>query len=243
MKQIVAGFLLLMLPTVANAQPADDPAAVQVLDQMSDVIGDLGSCRFTLQISRDVDEHDVGLVKRFAVDEVYMVGPDKMRIDTRSDNGHKGYWYDGKNISYYSYDENNYATVEAPDTILETIEAVHRDYGVDFPAADFFFPNFTDDLIEGTDRIVFLGKKMVAGKDCFHVMASSKSMGIQLWIADDALNLRVKFCITYHDQPKAPQYEATFSDWQLNPVLPVAMFDFTAPRTAARLVRKRRCER
>ncbi len=236
MKQVLCGFLLWIMSMDASAQgPGNDPAAVQILDHMSAVIGELGSCSFTLNVSRDVNDQDLGLVKHFGVDEVHMLGPDKMVINSRSDSGHKGYWYDGKTVIYYSYDENNYATVKAPDTILETIDAIHRDYGVDFPAADFFYPKFTDDLIDNSDKVVFLGKKNVEGRDCFHILAIGKSMSIQLWIEDDALNLPVKFSIAYYDQRNTPQYEATFSNWEINPELPAAIFEFMAPQTAAQI--------
>jgi len=226
---------LLLVSTSAGAQGAggDDPVAVQILDHMSAVIGELNSCAYTLKVARDVDDPDLGLVKRFAVHEVFMMGPDKMLVNSRGTGGHKGYWYDGETVTYYSYDENNFATVKAPGTTVETIDAMHRDYDIDFPAADFFYPKFTDDLIDSTDRIVFLGNKELDGKSCFHLYAMGQGMSVQLWIADDALNLPVKLVISYLDQRDAPQYEATFSDWQINPELPVAIFDFVPPRSAA----------
>ena len=236
MRRILYGFLLLAVSMEAGAQGSrNDPAALQILDHMSAVIGELGSCRFTLNVSRDVNDPDMGLVTYFGVNEVYMVGPNKMLINSRSDGDHKGYWYDGKTVTYYSYDENNYAAVAAPATILQTIDALSRDYGVDFPAADFFYPTFTDDLIDNSDRIVFLGKKNIEGRDCFHVLATGKTMGVQLWIADDSLNLPVKFSIVHYDQKNSPRYEATFSNWQINPELPSAIFDFVPPQTAARI--------
>jgi len=236
MKRVLCSFLLLVVPMAASAQGSgDDPAALQILDHMSAVIGELGSCSFTLKVSRDVNDGEMGLVTHFGVNDVYMVGPDKMLINSRSDSGHKGYWYDGNTFSYYSYDENNYATVKAPARILQTIDAINRDYDIDFPAADFFYPTFTDDLIDNTDSIVFLGKKNVDGKDCFHILAAGKSMGIQLWIADDSLNLPVKLSVAYYGQKNTPRYEATFSNWQINPELPSAIFDFVPPRTAAQI--------
>jgi hypothetical protein len=233
-KRILVGILLLAVSMSARAQgPGDDPAALLILDRMSAVIGELGSCSFTVNAWRDVNDPDLGLVAHFIVNEVYMRGPDKMLIDSKSDGDHRGYWYDGKTITYYSYDENNYAAIKAPATIMETIEAVNRDYGIDFPAADFFYPAFTDDLIANSDRIVFLGKKNVEGRDCFHILAKFKTMGVQLWIADDSLNLPVRYSIANYDQKNGPRYEATFSDGQITPALPSAIFDFVPPPAAA----------
>ena len=236
LRRILYGFLLLAVSMNAGGQgPGNDPAALQILDHMSALIGELGSCSFTLNVARDVNDPDSGLVTQFVVNEVYMLGPNKLLINSRSDGDHRGYWYDGKTVTYYSYDENNYAAVTAPATILQTIDTISRDYGVDFPAADFFYPTFTDDLIANSDSIVFLGKKNVEGKDCFHILAAGKTMGVQLWIADDSLNLPVKLLIVYYDQKNAPHYEATFSNWKINPDLPSAIFDFVPPQTAARI--------
>jgi len=233
MRRVLFIFLLLgSMDAGAQGTGGDDPVAVQILDHMSTVIGQLNSCGYTLEVSRDVDDPSLGLVKHFGVNKVFMMGPDKMLVDVRGDKGHRGYWYDGKNVTYYSYDENNYATVQAPGTTLETIDTMHRDYDIDFPASDFFYPKFTDDLIDNSDRIVFLGNTSVEGKECFHIFVMGKGMNIQLWIADDALNLPVKLSIAYTDQRYAPQYEATFSDWQINPELPAAIFDFVPPRSA-----------
>lgn len=117
-------------------------------------------------------------------------------LDWRSDQRHAGYWYDGETVTYYSYDENNYAIVDAPETTMEMITAVNQDYGVDFPAADFFYPTFTDDLIVSSDQIRMLGKKVVDGEPCFHIVATSPSQSIQLWIAADSFNLSVRAVLT-----------------------------------------------
>jgi len=38
--------------------------------------------------------------------------------------------------------------------------------------------------------------------------------------------------ITYLDEPGAPRYEATIHKWVLEPELPDALFEFTAPEGA-----------
>jgi hypothetical protein len=212
-----------------------DTTAIMILDKMADMIGELSSCSFTLNTSNDAIDVDLGLIKYFNVHQVYMVGPDKMLINSQGDKGHRGFWYNGKQLMYYSYSENNYGVIDAPSDILATIDTVHKNYGIDFPAADFFYPTFTDDLIAQSDEIVYVGKSKVADKDCFHVIAKNEEMSIQIWISDDALLLPMKFVIVYYDINPNEQYEGTFSDWRLNPELPNAMFEFTPPPGANRL--------
>jgi hypothetical protein len=45
----------------------------------------------------------------------------------------------------------------------------------------------------------------------------------------------MKFAIVYKTQKGAPQYVATFSDWQINPSVPDAMFNFLPPPGATQI--------
>ena len=229
--------VLLTLPGQPFAQGARvDTAAIMILDRMSDVIGELGSCSFRLSTSQDVkDDSELGMIKNLGEHEIYMRGPNKMLVISRGDKGHRGYWYNGSKLAYYSYNENNYAIIDAPAEIIATVEAVNKAYGIDFPAADFFYPSFTDDLIEHSDRVSYRGMSHVNGKACFRVIAKNMEMSVQLWIADDAWVLPAKMVIVSNTGSGTEQYEATFSDWQINPVLPDAMFEFTPPPLARKI--------
>ena len=229
--------VLLTLPGQLFAQGARiDTTAMMILDRMSDVIGELGSCSFRLSTSQDAQvDYELGMMKYLNEHEVHMRGPDKMLVISLGDKGHRGYWYNGSKLAYYSYDENNYAIIDAPSDIVATMDAVHKDYGIDFPAADFFYPSFTDDLIEHNDQVRYLGVSHVNGKACFRIVAKSKEMSIQLWIADDAWLLPAKMVIVSNTGNTTEQYEAAFSNWEINPVLPDAMFEFTPPPHARKI--------
>ena len=228
---IIVMFLSLCFSAYAQESKIDS-TAIMILDRMADMIGELKSCGYTLHTSNDVIDVELGPVKYFNVHNVYMVGPDKMLVNTRGDKGHSGYWYNGKQLAYYSYTQNNYAIIDAPLNIIATIYMANKVYGIDFPAADFFYPSFTDDLIDQNDEIIYIGKSRVDDKDCFHILAKNENMSTQIWISDDALFLPVKLVIVYYDGTPHSQYEATFSDWKINPELPSVMFEFTPPDNA-----------
>jgi len=228
--------VIVLINFKAIAQESNyDTTAILLLDRMGEVIGDLQSCSFSVTTSIDQPGHEIGLVKYFIVHQVYFSGPDKMLINSNGDKGHSGFWYNGKQLAYYSYSENNYAVIEAPSTTIATIDTANKTYGIEFPAADFFYPSFTDDLIGHNDQIKFIGKSKIEGKDCFHIVAKNKDLITQIWISDDAFFLPVKLIITYNDKIPNTQYEATYSDWVLNPDLPNAVFEFTPPAGANKL--------
>ncbi|QDH80278.1 DUF2092 domain-containing protein [Echinicola soli] len=228
--------IYLTLPLSSFAQERDiDSVAVFILDHMSAVIGDMESCSYNLSTSSDTPAAKVKYSKEYTDNEVYMQGPDKMLVHQKGHKGHRGFFYNGEFFTHYSYSENNYTTVHAPDDIITMIDSMNYNYGVEFPAADFFYPTFTDDLLTHFDTLMYLGTKYVNGKDCFHIAASNENQSVQIWIANDAMNLPVKFLITNKKKELAPQYEATFSDWEINPALPATIFEFTPP-PGARLI-------
>lgn len=235
MKKMFFILLLTISLQIFAQESRFDSTAILILDKMGTIIGDLNSCSFTLNTSSDQIDVELGLVKQFKAHQVYMVGPDKMLVDSHGEKGHRGFWYNGEQLAYYSYSENNYAVIDAPSNIMATIDTVNKTYGIEFPAADFFYPSFTDDLIENNDEIIFVGKSLIDDKECFHIIAKNSVLSIQIWISDDALFLPVKMVIVYYDVSPNQQYEATFSNWQINPNLPNAMFEFSPPPDANRL--------
>jgi hypothetical protein len=218
-----------------------DTLAVSVLDRMSDVIGELSSVSFTTKTRNDEMNQDLGLITHFTTNQVYFNGPSQMLVRAESDKVNKGYWYNGKQLVYYSFSENNYAVIETPETTIEMIDEVNDKYGVDFPAADFFYPTFTDDVLKNYDELKFAGLRKIEGKDCFYIIARNKEMSVQLWIANDAYTLPVKMIIMYHStKNEAKQYEATFSNWEINPFLPAEIFNFQPPPKAKEILIKPR---
>jgi hypothetical protein len=212
-----------------------DSIAVRILDRMSSVIGDLESCSFKLKVANDHMDLSGGLVKYFADYEVYLSGPDKMLVNVHGIYGHRQLMYNGEQLAYYSFDENNYGIVNAPNTLIATFDSLNRKYGIDFPAADFFYPAFTDDLLENSDSIRYLGIETIGGNEYFHIIAYGKEISVQFWINNDAYNLPESFSISYKQKRGNPQYIGLFSDWQINPKLPKAMFNFSPPPQATKV--------
>lgn len=215
--------------------PGIDTVAVSILDRMSAVIGDLNSCSVTVRANYDIGSKDLGLVKHSDEQQLYMHGPNKLLVRTEGDKGSREFYYDGQNLSYYSLAKNQYGQIPAPATIMEMIDTVNKRYGIDFPVADFFYPAFVDDILADSKNLAYLGITRVNGKECFHIAGTARDKTFQFWIANDAYYLPMKMVIVYTGKEMNPQYEATLSDWQINPVLPDALFEFKAPPKAKKI--------
>jgi len=219
-----------------SAQKAKiDTVAVSLLDRMSALIGDLKSCTATVHSCYDVSSPELGLVKHSDVEHVFVGGTDKLLVRSEGDKGNRYMIYNGKTLSYYSLDKNHYAETKVPGTVVDMIDYMNKDYGIVFPLADFFYPTFVDDILSSATSLVLLGMTKVDGKECFHIAGTAKDKTFQFWIADDAYNLPVKLVIVDLDKPMNPQYEAVYTDWQINPELPGSIFEFRAPPNAKKI--------
>jgi hypothetical protein len=132
-------------------------------------------------------------------------------------------------------EKNQYGQIEAPMSLVEMIDTVNKLYGIEFPAADFLYPAFVDDILADSRELVYLGLTKVDGKECYHIAGVGKDKTFQFWISDDAFSLPLKMVIVYTGKPMNPQYEAVLSDWQVNPNLPDAIFEFTVPLKARKV--------
>lgn len=212
-----------------------DTVAVAILDKMSAVIGELNSCSVTIRSNYDVTSKHLGLIKHSDEQQLFLHGPDKLLVKSDGDRGSRDYYFDGNKLSYYSLDQNQYGQIEAPMSLVEMIDTVSKLYGIEFPAADFLYPSFVDDILADSRELVYLGLTKVDGKECYHIAGRAADKTFQFWISDDAYSLPLKMVIVYTSQEMNPQYEAVLSDWQVNPSLPDALFTFTIPHKAQRV--------
>ncbi|RLD83976.1 MAG: hypothetical protein DRJ10_02370 [Bacteroidetes bacterium] len=233
MKKLIIFFIIptLFIVSCSSDQGGKqyDTQAVANLDNLSELIGNLNSCSYTLNVinakSKDsvfTNEHDV-----------YMRGPDKMHITSNGRKGLKAYWYDGKQFSCFTYNKNIYDTVDAPANIIAAIDFLHDKYGIDFPAADFFYPRFTDDIIDNYNHVLMMDDETIDQVDCAVIEASNDNEFVQIWI-EKATKLPYKLIIGKTGDSNN-YYEAIFSNWEINPNLPDVLFKFTPPENATRV--------
>jgi hypothetical protein len=235
-KFLIGVFLCIAAATGASAQRTNiDTIAVAILDRMSAMIGSLSSCHYTVKSNYDIRSQHLGLVKHGDDEEIYMQGPNKLLIHSQGDRGERSLYYDGETLNYYSLENNQFATLLLSAPIVDMIDTVNKLYGIEFPASDFFYPTFVDDLLSESKNLIYLGMTKVDGKDCYHIAGSTPDMGYQFWISNDALTLPIKMVIVYTSRDMNPQYEAILSDWQINPVLPSSLFDFMVPPKAKKI--------
>jgi len=192
-KKMLLVFLMAAMAGRTQAQtPMIDTVAVSILDRMSAIIGQLGSCSLTVKSNYDISSKRLGLVKHSDEEELFMRGPNKLLVRASGDKGNKYLSYDGSTLTYYSVDKNQFGQIKGSTTLMNMIDTVNRLYGVDFPAADFFYPTFVDDILADSKTLVYLGITKIDGRECYHIAGATADRTYQFWIADDAFTLPLK---------------------------------------------------
>ncbi|MFB9053474.1 DUF2092 domain-containing protein [Formosa undariae] len=234
MKKYLTLFVLSVLPLSMMAQNVEkqiDLDAIILFDQMGEAIGELSSVSFHLSTANEFLDADKKTETKYNECDVKMVGPDKMLVKQHSKDKHSAYYYNGEVITYYSFKENNYVTVDAPNNIIDMIDFMHDNFSMDFPAADFFYPTFTDDIIENFNSIAYVGLDLLGGEECNLIKIENDNVSVKIWISAEAHTLPKQFEITYKKKDDL-KFKGTFSDWQLNPELHSDIFQFTPPASA-----------
>lgn len=230
---IFLAFLITSCNSVEYNEGVYDEEAVANLDKISERIGELNSVSYTLSTFVEETNTDGELDQFSNTHDVYFRGPNKMHVHTKGTKGEKSYWYDGLSLSYYSYDQNSYDTVSAPESIIPAIDFLHDKYGIDFPASNFFYPDFTDDILNNFDSVFYLGEKIVDDVECIAIEASNNENILSIWIEKE-IGMPYKF-ILERKEAHPGYYEATFTNWRINPALPDILFEFEPPEGAIRV--------
>ena len=233
------GFAIITI-TMQSQTARIDSAAVYILHRTTESLQYIKSCSFKSIMTYDISNESLGLIKHSINEKVSIKFPDKMKITSTGDKGNRSLWYNGKSLYYYSFDNNTYATAAAPKTVIETIDETSKKFGIEFPAADFFYETFLDDLKAEKGNLIYLGKTIIDDKECFHIAGADKNKSFQFWIGSDDFFLPVKMVIVYSNDKDKPQYEAVYKDWVVNPDFPDYMFEFAAPPKAVKVPLKER---
>src|SRR4051794_4999674 len=131
--------LLRAAPAGTNAaKPGDkteevDPKSKEALTRMSDYLKTLQSFTLRAETSKDEVVHDDFKLQRDASVTLRIRRPDRLRADVEGSDGPKAFVYDGKTLVLYTQKENYYATMPAPPTIRETLDAAMAQHGLELP--------------------------------------------------------------------------------------------------------------
>ena len=219
--------------TDAQAQtPAVDPAAVQKLKQMTEFLD--GLQQFSVQTQSTIEELHVSghRVDKDLAANVTVKRPNKLRAARAGGLMDQRFFYDGKTLTLYNPAEKVYATEAAPDTIERMIDFARETVGILLPAADLLYRNAFPLLMQDVTLAAVVGKTVLDGVTCDHLLFSRPDVDFQVWIAEGSQPLPRKYVVTETGTPALLSITTVLRDWNTAPAVDDAQFTFVPPKDA-----------
>jgi hypothetical protein len=216
----------------AEVAAAVEPEALQALQRMSAYLGTLPN--FTVKIDADIDVvMDDGERVQLGEQVVYKVRrPTGMAVLTTSPRRERQVIYDGKQLTVYAPRQGYYATVDAPPTIRETLDAVADQYGITLPLVDLLRwsdPNSArPSMLEGGYHV---GAAMIDGVETDHYAFREGDLDWQVWIQKGDTPLPRKIVIVDNIDEARPAYSGRLT-WNTAPQFTAQDFAFTPGKDA-----------
>jgi len=157
--------------------------------------------------------------------------PNGLQADATGDAMNSRFFFDGKNFTIYSGNENFYTTVAAPATVGELVKSVLSNDDVDLPLIDFLYNGTNNTLLDGVQTASYIGESVIDGVNCDHLAFRQATIDWQLWVARGDHPLPRKVVITTRFEYGDPRYSAVLS-WDLSPKFNAKTFMFNAPAGA-----------
>jgi hypothetical protein len=221
--------LCVTVATDARAQaPAVDPAAVQKLKQMGAYLDGLKQFSVRTQSTLE-DLHESGHRVDFDVAaNVQVKRPDKLRAMRVGGVMDQRFYYDGKTLSLYNPSEKVYATEAAPATVEKMIDFARENVGILLPSADLLYRNAVPLMLQDVKLAAVVGKAVIGGVKCDHLLFSRPGVDFQIWIAEGSRPVPHKYVVTETGTPALLSVATVLSDWKTSAV-DDAQFKFTPP--------------
>ncbi|WP_158789235.1 DUF2092 domain-containing protein [Granulicella sp. L46] len=214
--------------------PAIDPGSIDALNKMGVYLRTQKSFQVVANITTD-DVLDDGQTIQFSSKaDLVAARPDRFRVEVTDDDGHRFFFYDGKNFTIYGQVVNYYATVPAPPTIAKLADDLSDKYGIELPLSDLFQWGTDPDALHRIKGAIDIGPSSVNGVTCEHYAFHEKDIDWQIWIELGDFPLPLKLAIRTLTDDAKPQYTETLT-WNLAPSYSDDAFTFAPPPGVARI--------
>ena len=217
--------------TVGRAQaPSVDPAATQILQRMTDYLGDLQ--KFSVHTQNTLEDE---LDSRHRIDLDVSAGvivsrPNKLLAERKGDLIDQSFFYNGESLTLYNPSDKVYATEPAPGTIEELLDFARESLGLIVPVADLVYRNAYTLLMQDVTLAMVVGKSVINGVTCDHLLFSRPGVDFQVWVADSGPPLPYKYVVTDTGTSARLSVTTVMSDWNLKPTAADTRFSFVPPQ-------------
>jgi hypothetical protein len=191
-----------------------------------------GLQQFSVQTQSTLEELHVSghRIDRDLAANMTVKRPNKLRAARAGGLMDQRFFYDGKTLTMYNPAEKVYATEAAPATVEKMIDFARETVGILLPAADLVYRNAFPLLMQDVTLAVVVGKTVVGGVKCDHLLFSRPGVDFQVWIAEGKRPFPRKYVVTETGTPALLSITTVLSDWKTDPAADDAQFSFVPPK-------------
>jgi hypothetical protein len=229
---LVVFALFAIVPVETRAEvPAVDPAATVILKRMSDFLGSLK--QFSVHTQNTLEDL---LISGHRIDidvssDVMVSRPNKLRAQRRGDlQVNQVFYYDGKSLTLYNPPSNVFATIPAPDTFEDLFKYMAESLGFAVPVSDLIYQNAFPLLMQDVNMATVIGKTVINGVNCDHLIFSRPGVDFQVWVAEGAKPLPYKYVVTDTTTLSRLSISTFMSNWSVEPAVEETQFTFVPPK-------------
>ena len=228
----VLGMLVLSATVAREVQaqaPAVDPEAVELLRRTTDYVGSLRQFSVDAQTTFE-DVLDSGHRVDYELSGTALVSrPNRLFTERHGDGIDQIFYYDGETLTLYNPYDKVWAQEPAPGTIEEMFQFAYDWLGIGTPISDLVHRDAFPLLMQDVDFAVVVGKEVIRGVRCDHLLFSRPDVDFQIWVADRGPPLPLKYVVTDTTTPELLSVAAFMSNWNLEPTVPDDAFTFVPP--------------
>jgi hypothetical protein len=231
---------VILTALAAHSQPKPkkalvDPEAMRILKSMSDFLSGLTQFSFKVVNMREDLTRSGQRVDFEVATQVTVARPNKLKAVRQGHLIDQEIYYNGTSLVVYNPGKNIYSTVEAPRSIDETLKFARTVLGIGYPAADLMysdtFPLLTKDVVSAA----VIGKEMIAGQRCDHLLFTLPGVDFQIWVADRGALLPYKYIVTDTGTRQMLSIVAILNNWNLSDSTEEAEFNFVPLKDARQI--------
>jgi pimeloyl-ACP methyl ester carboxylesterase len=226
----------ILLEHIALEDPDADsetPAAARALalvERMARYVAGLESFSFESRVEYDVLQPTGETLEFGGVRRVQVRRPDRLRVrvDDR-EGGPREVFFDGTSLIFHRPGEHFYGQVDLDGRLEDALDYAVERLGQPAPVSELVRSDFWSLVSGEIESATLLGESSIDGDVCHHLALRGTDVEWQVWIRRDDPPLPRRLVITYPSYDGSPRYRALFSDWDVTPELPDAIFGFDPP--------------
>jgi len=221
-------------PAAQAAQADIDPEAISALSAMGAYLRTLSSFEVVGRATTETVMDDGMKLQFDSTSNLKVRRPDRLQVDIANDRKQRQIFYDGKSVTVYGPRLKYYATVAAPPTLRETVDALGAKYGIELPLADLFYWGTEQAPVSDISAAHYIGPATVGSLKAEHYAYRQEGVDWQVWIQAGKTPLPLKLAITASAEPGEPTHTAWLR-WNLAPRFTDATFSFRPPSGAMKI--------